>query len=453
MQRFFNRAKKQLGMILLFNFFIIFSPALIAETGSDNNALKIIKIPLQASSQIPFGKGIVTIKDNPKGPDQMLLRTQGMTPNQRVVVLLTQNQKPGGLPAQMLGEFTTDNAGKGILIIRSEIINAFASANRAQENSQGIASSGQTPPAGLLPSLGGTANTIPLNFFRGYVVNDAINNAFGPDEYTPGGSPIFESTVAIPNTVTQPTQDTIADACQQGKTPIGNIRLNTNEVFCLQDAVDYDQRQMSFYVTGIKVGRTLEVILSHGKGDATLLHRYDSRPSKEIFDNISDNLGNEERLIIPNIKEGWNYIHVQGNSDFSDVSLRLLYIDQKSKGTAANIIDACQQGSPPVGNVALTINEVACLRDLKDDTNQMAVYVNDEHIGRTLEILLSHGSGDADVIYRYNSRPNGTAYDALSNNEGNEERLLIPNVKGGWNYIHVEGDNAFSGTSLLVRYL
>lgn len=128
----------------------------------------------------------------------MVLRVRGMNPHQHVVLFITQDQKPGGLPAQMLGEFTTDTEGKGFLTVSTEIINAFASANQAQTDYQGIAASGQTPPAGLLPSRGGGANTIPLNFFRGYVVDGKLDNVFGPDENTSGGSPVFESKVALP---------------------------------------------------------------------------------------------------------------------------------------------------------------------------------------------------------------------------------------------------------------
>lgn len=185
--------KKLITGLLVAGLLTTFSPALIAD-----DVFKIKRIKLQASSAIPFKKGVIIVEDNPKGPDSLTLRVRGMQPNQRVVLLITEDQKPGGLPAQMLGEFTTNERGQGRLKLRTEIINAFASANQSQSDDQGIAESGQTPPAGLLVSAGGGANTIPLNYFRGYVVDGQIDNVFGPDENTPGGSPVFESVVALP---------------------------------------------------------------------------------------------------------------------------------------------------------------------------------------------------------------------------------------------------------------
>lgn len=194
-----KKVKKLLtGAALISALFMTASSTVMAHDKYERKYLEQVKVKLQASSAIPFKGGFVKVWDHPDGPDRMILRVRGMDPNVRVVLLLTQDQKPGGLPAQMLGEFTTNAKGKGVLRIRTEVINAFASANVAQSDANGVAASGQNPPAGLLVSAGGGANTIPLNFFRGYVVDGAIDNVFGPDENTPGGSPVFESAVSLP---------------------------------------------------------------------------------------------------------------------------------------------------------------------------------------------------------------------------------------------------------------
>jgi hypothetical protein len=82
-----------------------------------------IKIGLTASGKkIPFGSGFINIWNNPKGADKMVMRVRGLAPYQRVVLFITQDQKPGGLPAQILAEFTTNAKGQGFLKIRSEIV-------------------------------------------------------------------------------------------------------------------------------------------------------------------------------------------------------------------------------------------------------------------------------------------------------------------------------------------
>jgi hypothetical protein len=119
-----------------------------------------------------------------------------------------------------------------------------------------------------------------------------------------------------------------------------------------------------------------------------------------------------------------------------------------------SIDNACQQGQTPVGNIELTAGNAVCLQNISNGHQiQMALNVPDNKTGSTLEIVLSHGSGNGDLLHRYDGRPSRTIYDDISNNSGNEERLLIQNVQRSWNYIHVRADPEFSGATLLVRYV
>ena len=52
--------------------------------------------------------------------------------------------------------------------------------------------------AGLLVEADGTANTIPLNWFRGYFVPENGANVFGTSENVPGGPIAFVSTRELP---------------------------------------------------------------------------------------------------------------------------------------------------------------------------------------------------------------------------------------------------------------
>ena len=142
--------------------------------------------------------GKVELEHNPSGPDEMSLTIEGLAANQRITVFLTRHQGLGALPAQFIGEFTTDEDGEGELELKAEIVDAFASANQAVENAFGEAPPSPPPSPGTLPFAGGTANTIPLNWFRGYFVNIFPHNVFGPDENTPGGAIAFLSTPALP---------------------------------------------------------------------------------------------------------------------------------------------------------------------------------------------------------------------------------------------------------------
>ena len=258
-------------------------------------------------------------------------------------------------------------------------------------------------------------------------------------------------------TIDEDDPNGIIDACQQGHTPVGNVHLAENIPLCLQGATRGDQRQMSFYVNADKAGRTLEIQLSHGSGDGILLHRYDNRPTQSVYDNISDNAGNEETIQINNAQEGWNYIHVQTESAFSGVTLLVRYRDDNTNDDDntgnSDLVDSCQQGQMPVGNVYLAENIPLCLQGAtRGDQRQMSFYVEADKAGRTLEIQLSHGSGNGILLHRYDNRPTRSVYDNISNNAGNEEMILVNNIQEGWNYVHVQTESAFSGVTLRVRY-
>ncbi len=122
------------------------------------------------------------------------------------------------------------------------------------------------------------------------------------------------------------SSQSIDDACQQGQTPVGNVELTDGNTVCLQDVSNGDQRQMAFYVSDDKVGSTLEIVLSHGSGNGDLLYRYEGRPSRTVYDDISSNSGNEERILVQNVQRSWNYIHVRGSTEFSGVSLLVRYV-------------------------------------------------------------------------------------------------------------------------------
>jgi hypothetical protein len=112
------------------------------------------------------------------------------------------------------------------------------------------------------------------------------------------------------------------------------------------------------------------------------------------------------------------------------------------------ITDVCQQGQAPVGNVELIAGNAVCLQDVSNGNQiQMDINVPDDKVGSTLEIILSHGTGNADLLYKDDGRPTRTVYDAISNKPGTEERVLVENVQRQLRPIrsrlHHRLDNAF----------
>jgi len=140
--------------------------------------------------------GKVTIEVEEYGVDSFKLKANDLDPNTRYSVFLTESPVPGALPAQFLGEFTSNSKGKGKFKAKTEIVNAFASANQSVEDDYGIANIlPPLPPAG---ALGNDANTIALDWIRVYVIPPAGGNVFGGSESEPGGALVLRSDEALP---------------------------------------------------------------------------------------------------------------------------------------------------------------------------------------------------------------------------------------------------------------
>ncbi len=176
----------------------VFSPSVLSQEG------RVITIDLVGIAVSPDASGTVQVIGNPRGPDFMIVQARKLPPESRITVLLTQDQRPGGLPAQFIGEFTTDKSGRGRLVAITEVVNAFASGNPSADQTdenpndgvvKGDVSGGDEPP----PE--GTAVIHPLNWLRGYLVppsGEVGVTVFGPDENTLGGPPVFISDPALP---------------------------------------------------------------------------------------------------------------------------------------------------------------------------------------------------------------------------------------------------------------
>lgn len=69
----------------------------------------------------------------------------------------------------------------------------------------------------------------------------------------------------------------------------------------------------------------------------------------------------------------------------------------------------------------------------------------------TLQVLLSEGTGDADLVLRFGAPPETGAYDCVSEAEGNEEECIMDAPDAGTWYILVVGFEAYRDVRLLAN--
>jgi microbial collagenase len=116
-------------------------------------------------------------------------------------------------------------------------------------------------------------------------------------------------------------------------------------------------------------------------------------------------------------------------------------------------INACALGrSPESSNIKA--GSAICLTDTNNGNQvQLGLSVPSGLENVSLEITLRHGTGNADLLHRWNNRPNNTEFDHMSNDATNNETIMVTPVVAGWNYIHVRAADEFSNVTLLARYI
>jgi len=117
-------------------------------------------------------------------------------------------------------------------------------------------------------------------------------------------------------------------------------------------------------------------------------------------------------------------------------------------------IDACTAGEEPKSTGRLEAGIAYCLQETQtSDQLQFSHMIRSADVGKELEISVSYGSGNADLQYRFGSRPNSTTWDSRSANSSNEEVITVESVDAGWSYIHVRANPEFSGATIYLRYI
>lgn len=91
--------------------------------------------------------------------------------------------------------------------------------------------------------------------------------------------------------------------------------------------------------------------------------------------------------------------------------------------------------------------------ELSANSGETLKYFIDLPAGATnMELVMSGGSGDADLYLRQGSEPTSSEYDCAPYLSGNNEQCSVAQPMSGRYYINIQAYEAFSGVSLVVNY-
>ncbi|MCU0916500.1 MAG: PPC domain-containing protein, partial [Planctomycetes bacterium] len=188
-----------------------------------------------------------------------------------------------------------------------------------------------------------------------------------------------------------------------------------------------------FYKIDVPAGQdSLEIKTSGGTGDVDLYVRRGTQPTTTSYDYRPYKVGNEETVDVNNPAAGTWYIMLRGYASYSNVTLKATYSATVSVKALTN------------GVAATAIGAAA---------NTELYYSIEVPAGRTkLEIIMSGGTGDADLYVKRDSLPTTSNYDYRPYLVGNEEAVAVDNPTAGTWYIMIRGYSAFSGITLLASH-
>ncbi|NVJ60154.1 MAG: S8 family serine peptidase [Gammaproteobacteria bacterium] len=188
------------------------------------------------------------------------------------------------------------------------------------------------------------------------------------------------------------------------------------------------------YTLEVPAGSTnLSFAMSGGSGDADLYVKFGSKPTTQSYDCRPYKGGNSETCNISTAQAGTYYVMVRGYSAFSGVSL------------VANF-DEPSSGGGPVGGSASLDN----LSGARSSFNHYTVEIPSGM--SSLSVVMSGGSGDADLYVRYGSQSTTSSYDCRPYKNGNAETCTFTNPNAGTWYISIRGYSAYSGVNLDVSW-
>ena len=118
---------------------------------------------------------------------------------------------------------------------------------------------------------------------------------------------------------------------------------------------------------------------------------------------------------------------------------------------ALNAIGGTAPPPPPPSGTVLQNNVARVISGAQGSDNRFTMVVP---AGRTsLTFSISGGTGDADLYVLFGSAPTLTTYECRPFRNGNNETCTISNIRAGTYHVNVRGYRAYSGVTLVGRYL
>jgi hypothetical protein len=189
----------------------------------------------------------------------------------------------------------------------------------------------------------------------------------------------------------------------------------------------------------------LSFSLGNAAGDADLYVRAGLSPSLSSFDCRSWAIGTNESCDFSTVQAGTYYVLVYGYSQFTNAILTGSY-DTDTGGGGGN------GGGGSGGGGLVTVTPVVESGLSGGAGSQQFFSVTIPADASNLNVVMSGGSGDADLYLLYGNQPSASNYDCRPWLSGNNESCSVSATQAGTYYIGVLGYSAFSGTSLTVSY-
>ncbi len=175
----------------------------------------------------------------------------------------------------------------------------------------------------------------------------------------------------------------------------------------------------------------LEISMSGGTGDADMYVKKGALPTTSSYDYRPYLIGNNESVSVNNPDATTWYVMIRGYNAFSGITLLASY----------------------GGGVGTELENGVAVTGLSGAQASEKIYRIDVPAGQTnLEILITGGTGDADLYVKLGSRPTTTDYDYRPFLAGSEESVTINTPIGGTWYIMVRGYSAYTGLTLKASY-
>lgn len=155
----------------------------------------VLNVELRAAGPVNNGQnGNVRIVNNPSGPDLGIADINGLAPNSTFTLVMAQSDAPNALPHYLLAEFSTNSEGDAVVVLATELVNAYIGANPSRDADLDGVAEGPAPGA-----VANGAITVSMDFFRVYAA-DGNANVFGvsPDDLS-GGIVLTSERIADPS--------------------------------------------------------------------------------------------------------------------------------------------------------------------------------------------------------------------------------------------------------------